>query len=175
MEVSDICGGIMVFSVLATPVLVLIFLIRWVMRKPKKKFGIAILACIGVFILSSLIGVDASMGTDYTGPFVAFVVAEAFLLTPGIIESKRRRVENIVSAKVVHRRQVMVGGHEYSGVSFGWRGGFRTHWAWRTVPGHVEVCVDAVYKDGRWKRLYLREGSRKYYRIMAICEKCKNS
>ena len=175
MSISDICGYIMVFSVLATPVLTLIFLIRWIMRKPKKKFGIAILVCIGIFILSALIGVDASTGTRYTGPVVSFVVIETFLFGVAIKDRKSRRIENIISAKVVNRRQVMVGRHEYSGVSLGWHGGLRTHWAWRKVPSYVEVWVDVVYKNGQRRQLWLREGSRKYYRVMAICEKCEDT
>lgn len=176
MEVSDICEYIVVFSVLTAPILCLIFLIRWIMGKPKKKkLGIAILVCVGSFVFALLIGTDATQGTNYAAPFGAFVIGETILCAPAIREMKLRRIENIVSARIVGRCQVMVTKKRYTGGSFGLHGGYRWYWTYVDVPGHIKVTVDVVYKDGRQKRLYLREGSRKYYRIAAICENSKET
>ncbi len=100
-----------------------------------------------------------------------FIILETVLLVPAIIGIKARSDKNIVSAKVAHRRLIMVGKHRYGGTSFGWRGGFRSYWMYEEVPSYVEVWVDAVYKDGKQRRLFLREGSQRYYRIMSICNK----
>lgn len=173
MRPLGICGNIMLVSALATPVLCLIFLIRWMMKKPKKKVGIAVLVCIGSFVFATLIGTDASQGTNYAAPFAAFVAVETFILVVSIKDLRSRRIENIVSAKMVRRYQTTVTRKRYTGGSFGWHGGYRWHWTYVEEPGPIMVVFDVVYKDGQRRQLHLNERSRKCYRIELICEKSK--
>lgn len=179
MTVSEICAYIVGWSMIATPVLSLIFLILWITRKPKKKVGIAILICIGNIVLFTLIGAGVLLdilkslwGIRWA---VYFVIIEMLMIVLGIKELKNRRIENIVSAKVIHRHLVTRRKRRHTGTSYGWYGGFRWYWTYEQVPSYVEVCVDAVYKDGKERRLFLREHSRKYYRIMSICEQSKEA
>lgn len=61
--ISTLCAIIVGIAMFATPVLFVIFLIRWAMKKTKKKIGIATLIGIGCFILFSIVGAFTSPGT----------------------------------------------------------------------------------------------------------------
>lgn len=61
--ISTLCAIIVGISMFVTPVLFVIFLIRWAMKKTKKKIGIATLIGIGCFILFSIVGAFTSPGT----------------------------------------------------------------------------------------------------------------
>lgn len=179
MTVSEICAYIVGWSMIATPVLALIFLIRWIMRKPKKKVGIAILVCIGNIVVFTLIGAGVLLDVLdllwHISPVVGFAIFLTWLIVLGIKELKNRRIENIVSAKVIHRKIVTTGKHRYSGTSFGWYGGLRSYWRYERVPCYVRVWVEAVYKDGKTRYLCLRERSWKCYQVMLICEQSKEA
>lgn len=57
MEViSNICSVLIIIAILAIPVLFIIFIIRWCMRKSKKWIGIATAICAGCIIPLTLIG-----------------------------------------------------------------------------------------------------------------------
>ena len=61
--ISTICAIIVGVAMFVTPVLLLIFLIRWAMKKAKKKLGIATLICAGCFILFTIIGTATAPST----------------------------------------------------------------------------------------------------------------
>ena len=54
--ISNICIGLIFVAILSAPILFVIFLVRWCMKKPKKWFGIAALLCVASIIPLSLIG-----------------------------------------------------------------------------------------------------------------------
>ena len=61
--ISTLCAIIVGIAMFVTPVLFVIFLIRWAMKKTKKKIGIAALIGVGCFILFSIVGAFTSPGT----------------------------------------------------------------------------------------------------------------
>ena len=54
--ISSISAIIVIMACLVTPVFFLIFLVRWAMKKPKKKCGIITLAGLGCVVIFSIIG-----------------------------------------------------------------------------------------------------------------------
>lgn len=61
--ISMICAVFVGIAMFATPVLFLIFLIRWMMKKPKKKIGVATLIGVGCFVLFAILGVATDPST----------------------------------------------------------------------------------------------------------------
>lgn len=53
---SSICSALVILLTFAIPILLVIFLVKWIRKKPKKKIGIAILLCTVGFVVSSLVG-----------------------------------------------------------------------------------------------------------------------
>lgn len=97
------------------------------------------------------------------------LVTTVVCIVVGVVAT-RKSDKKIVSAKVVERTQFTKEECAPSGFSLG-SGGGRLYWRFRQVPSHVEVKVDVVFEDGKHQRLTLTEGSGRYNRIMAICEK----
>lgn len=54
--IYDICTGLVALCFLAVPILLVIFIVKWIRHKPKKKIGIAILLCIAGVIIFSVMG-----------------------------------------------------------------------------------------------------------------------
>lgn len=119
-----------------------------------------ILLLIAVFILICMFPVISGI-----------IVILALVITPWIFTARHKRDEKIVSAEVIGRTQVMTEKCQPSGFSIGLRGGPRAYWHVKQVPSYVEVKVNVVYEDGKRRQLTLTEGSTRYNRIMAICEK----
>lgn len=124
--------------------------------------------------------------------FVLAIVAVLFIINPvmtaliliplvlGIVYAayvtnnrQKKRDEKIVSAEVISRTQVMRDEYRESGFSFGIHGNPRVYWSLRKVPSHVQIELAVVYEDGKHANLTMPEGSNRYKRIMAICEKRK--
>ena len=103
----------------------------------------------------------------------AILIILALVTVPWIFHAIRKNDEKIVSAEVVDRTQIMREEYRHSGFSLGSRGGARMYWRVKNVPSHVEVKVNVVYENGNRGQLTLTEGSGRYNRIMAICEKRK--
>lgn len=61
--ISNICAILTVMAILATPVLMLLFIIRWCMRKKKLWFGIAAAICAGSIIPLAIIGTFTDSAT----------------------------------------------------------------------------------------------------------------
>lgn len=53
---SDLCSAMVIVFIFAIPVLSVIFTVKWIQKKPKKKIGVSILLCIVGTIMCSLIG-----------------------------------------------------------------------------------------------------------------------
>lgn len=61
MEViSNICSFLVIAAVLATPILFVVFLVRWVMKKPKRKVGFATLIAMASVVIFTLVGTFTS-------------------------------------------------------------------------------------------------------------------
>jgi len=103
----------------------------------------------------------------------AILVIIALVTVPWIFHAIRKNDEKIVSAEVVDRTQIMREEYRHSGFSIGTRGGGRMYWRVKNVPSHVEVKLNVVYENGNHAQLTLTEGSGRYNRIMAQCEKRK--
>ena len=61
--ISTLCAIIVGIAMFVTPILLLIFLIRWAMKKSKKKIGIATLIGVGCFIGFTILGVATDPST----------------------------------------------------------------------------------------------------------------
>ena len=107
-------------------------------------------------------------------------VATGLMLAIGVVVilvveyATRKSDDKIVSAKVVERTQIMKEECTPSGFSLGYRCGHRMYWRFKQAPSHIEVKVAVVYEDGKHSVLTLTEGSGRYARIAAICEKCES-
>lgn len=103
----------------------------------------------------------------------AILIIIALVTVPWICLAIRKNDAKIVSAEVVERTQVMREEYRHSGFSIGTRGGGRMYWRVKNVPSHIEVKLNVVYDNGNRSQLTLTEGSGRYNRIMAQCEKRK--
>lgn len=84
---------------------------------------------------------------------------------------EKKRDEQIVSAEVISRTQIMREECQTSGFSFGFNGNPRVYMRFKQVPSYIQVRLAVVYEDGKHAELTLSEGENRYKRIMAICEK----
>lgn len=103
----------------------------------------------------------------------AILIIIALVTVPWICYAIRKNDAKIVSAEVVERTQVTREEYRHSGFSIGTRGGGRMYWRVKNVPSHIEVKLNVVYENGNHSQLTLTEGSGRYNRIMAQCEKRK--
>lgn len=103
----------------------------------------------------------------------AVLIIIALVTVPWVFHAIRKNDEKIASAEVVDRTQVMREEYRHSGFSLGTRGGARMYWRVKNVPSYVEVKLNVVYENGNHGQLTLTEGSGRYNRIMAQCEKRK--
>ncbi len=103
----------------------------------------------------------------------AILIIITLVTVPWICHAIRKNDAKIVSAEVVERTQVMREEYRHSGFSIGTRGGGRMYWHVKNVPSHIEVKLNVVYENGNRSQLTLTEGSGRYNRIMAQCEKRK--
>lgn len=61
--ISSLCGWLVAVAIFVTPVLFLIFLVRWLMRRSKKKIGIATLISAASIVIFTIIGVSTAPST----------------------------------------------------------------------------------------------------------------
>ena len=101
------------------------------------------------------------------------VIGLITIITVWCLIATRKRDSKIVSAEVIERIQVMTERCRESGFSLGWHGNPRLYWSIDEVPSHVNARVAVVYENGKRRVLTLTEGSDRYNRIMAICQKRK--
>lgn len=101
------------------------------------------------------------------------VIGLIIIITVWSMIATRKQDSKIVSAEVIDRIQVMTERCRESGFSLGLNGNPRMYWSIDDVPSHVNAKVAVVYENGKRRVLTLTEGSDRYNRIMAICQKRK--
>ena len=118
-------------------------------------------------MVAAFVGIITYIKTKAPWVFpVLFIAVASFVLTHvtnSILDCFA--VKNIKKAKLVDVTQRSKEKIEPSGFSLG-RGGSRTYWRIKQVPGEKKVVFEVVFTDGKVSRITTKEGSKRYESII---------
>lgn len=90
--------------------------------------------------------------------------AIAILVLTKVFENQE--LQGMVRAELIEEKAVKKTQAVNTGYSFGWRGGYRSHYRYKDVVDHYECYFKVVYEDGRTKTIKCRKDSSMYRKLI---------